>query len=52
MHLLPGLLPSRPGVTVLKGHTAFLDNLLWPNTHRMQDRLLGCPHPAVNMALL
>ena len=52
MHLLPGLLPSRPGVTILKGHTALLDNLLWPNTHRMQDRLLGCPHPAVNMTLL
>ena len=55
MHLLPpppGLLPSRPGVTILKGRTALLDNLLWPSTHHLQDRLLGCPHPAVNMTLL
>jgi len=48
----PGLLPSLPGVALIKELTALLDNLMWPNGHPLRNRLLGCPHPVVNKTLV
>ena len=48
----PAPLPSLPGVALLKELTALLDNLMWPNSHPLRNRLLGCPHPVVNKILV